>query len=250
MKLETLPIIKQEPFFTDEERSFSKHNIQHIAIIPDGNRRWAKERSLPIVEGYLAGAQSLIKTSLAALELGIPVLTIYAFSTENWKRPKNECDLIFELVDEHLQYYCSSLIESNIRLHVIGDLNPLPQQLKQTIQEVTVKTATATGLDLILPINYGGRDEIVRAFKRLYQTGLFDNLKEEDIQQALDTHAWPDPDLIIRTSGEQRLSNFLIWQSSYAENYTDSVLWPDFSPHHLLAAIETYNQRIRRRGGS
>jgi len=241
------------PFFTEHDL----HDLDplllpnHIAIIPDGNRRWAGEHNVPFVNGYLEGAQTLIKTALAAKELGVKTLTIFSFSTENWKRPEEERSTLFRLVDIHLKFYTKALVESNIRLHIIGNIKKLPKFLQETIHKVSRKTAKGTDLDLLLAINYGGRDELVRAFQKLIFLYGADphNISEEAISQALDTSQWPDPDLIIRTSGEQRLSNFLLWQSSYAEVYIDKSYWPAFSPHHFLHALMSYQNRVRRRGG-
>jgi undecaprenyl diphosphate synthase len=160
--------------------------------------------------------------------------------------------LVMKLFDVHLNFYADSLVKANIRLHIIGDIEKLPPFLQKTIERVTKQTALGTSLDLVLAMNYGGRDELVRAFRKLatlYQTDVIKNISEETVSRALDTHPWPDPDLIIRTSGEQRLSNFLLWQSSYAEVYTESIQWPNFTPSHLLQAIVAYQTRKRRHGG-
>jgi undecaprenyl diphosphate synthase len=248
-ELSALP--QDGPFFSQDELHSIQVRPKHIAIIPDGNRRWAGDHNLPFVNGYLEGAQTLIKVALAAKELGISVMTVYSFSTENWKRPKDEIETLMKLVDIHLRFYADSLVNTNIRLHIIGNIEKLPKFLQETIEEVSEKTATGTALDLVLALNYGGRDELVRAFRKLIT--LYPDrpheISEEEISKTLDTFRWPDPDLVIRTSGEQRLSNFLLWQCSYAESYTDSALWPDFSPHHLLRAVAAYQTRSRRRGG-
>lgn len=248
---ELAPLPQEGPFFTQEELLSIQVKPRHVAIIPDGNRRWAGEHNVPFVNGYLEGAQTLIKTALAAKELGICVLTVYSFSTENWKRPKDETETLMRLFDIHLRFYAESLVNTNIRLHIIGNIGKLPKFLQQTIQEVSERTASGTALDLVLAMNYGGRDELVRAFQKLVTLypHTIQEISEDDISKALDTSRWPDPDLVIRTSGEQRLSNFLLWQCSYAEVYTDSAQWPDFSSHHLLRAVATYQTRSRRRGG-
>jgi undecaprenyl diphosphate synthase len=244
--------LKEGPFFSKAELSSLNNPPKHIAIIPDGNRRWAHEHNVPYVKGYLEGAQTIKEIALAAKELGINVLTIYSFSTENWKRPPEESSTVMRLFDIHLKYYAESLSHAGIRLHVIGDILNLPKFLQTTIKNVCQKTASGSSLDLVFAMNYGGRDEIVRAFKKLftlYHEGKLPTISEETISKALDTSLWPDPDLIIRTSGEQRLSNFLLWQSNYAEVFIDPVLWPDFTPKNLLNATLSYQSRKRRGGG-
>jgi undecaprenyl diphosphate synthase len=247
MELPPLPDQKI-PFFTKEQLQTLKHAPIpfHVAIIPDGNRRWAREHKNSLVDSYLAGAQSIIRTTLAAKELGISALTIYSFSTENWRRPKEEIDLSMFLFDRHLSFYAPFFIEKQIRLHVIGNLEPIPPFLKETICSISKEMVEKSTLDLILAINYGGRDELVRAVSSLLESGR--DVSEETISQALDTAPWPDPDLVIRTGGEARLSNFLLWQSSYAELYTEQLQWPDFSPCHLLQAVIAYQERARRKG--
>lgn len=246
---------QEGPFFTDVELKALQRSPKprHVAIIPDANRRWAQAHCLPFVNGYLEGAQTLIKTALAAKELQIPVLSVYSFSTENWKRPEDQVQMLMQLFDVHLNFYADSLVKADIKLQIIGDIARLPIFLQKTIEEVTKKTEEGTSLDLVLAMNYGGRDELVRAFRKLatkYRNSDIKEISEETVSEALDTYRLPDPDLVIRTGGEERLSNFLLWQSFYAEVYTDSAQWPDFSPHHLLQAILTYQSRARRYGGS
>lgn len=246
---------QEGPFFTDDElSSFHRGKIpRHVAIIPDANRRWAQAHCLPFVNGYLEGAQVLIRTALAAKELGIPVLSVFSFSTENWKRPQEQIQMLMQLFDVHLNFYCDSLIKADIRLQIIGDVARLPGFLQKTIEEVTSKTGCGKSLDLVLAMNYGGRDELVRAFRKLaarYQKEDINTISEEMVSQALDTHCLPDPDLVIRTGGEERLSNFLLWQSFYAEVYTVSSLWPDFLPQDLLRALFAFQSRTRRFGGA
>ncbi len=247
--MELCPLSDQKsPFFTKEQLQAIKHAPvpSHIAIIPDGNRRWARKNTRSLTDSYLAGAQSIIRTTLAAKELGISALTIYSFSTENWQRPQEEIDLSMFLLDRHLSFYAPSLIEKGVRLHVIGNLEPIPLFLQETVKRISAETKGKSALELIFAINYGGRNELVRAFSKLLDSGV--TVSEEAISEALDTAAWPDPDLIIRTSGEKRLSNFLLWQSSYAELYTERAQWPDFLPCHLLQAVTAYQERVRRRG--
>ena len=242
---------QQKPFFSQTELdTLLSHNLpKHVAIIPDGNRRWAIHHNEPYITAYTKGAQTLITIALAAKEIGIPVLTIYSFSTENWKRSQQEAEMFLQLFDTHLSFYAQSLVESDIRLHFIGNTSALPPFLQKTIEHVTMVTAPGKALDIVFALNYGGRDEIVRAIKKVISTQNQD-ISEQTISQSLDTAKWPDPDLVIRTSGEQRLSNFLLWQSSYAETYTDPTLWIDFSPHNFLSAIKEYQSRTRRRGGN
>jgi undecaprenyl diphosphate synthase len=246
---------QEGPFFTDADL-VSLHGTlkpRHVAIIPDANRRWATAHCLPFVNGYLEGAQTLIRTALAAKEIGIPVLSVYSFSTENWKRPEEQIQMLMQLFDVHLTFYADSLVKADIRLQIIGDVERLPLFLQKTIGKVIEKTASGKSLDLVLAMNYGGRDELVRAFRKLatmYRDEDIKEISEETVSRALDTHHLPDPDLVIRTGGEERLSNFLLWQSFYAEVYTDFAQWPDFSPHHLLRAIITYQSRTRRHGGA
>ena len=224
---------QEGPFFSTEDKESLLVIPKHIAIIPDGNRRWANDHNVPFINGYLEGAQTIIKTALAAKELGVPTLTVYSFSTENWKRSEDETSTVMRLFDIHLNFYAESLVQADIRFHVIGDIEKLPLFLQSTIKNVMQKTSHGSSLDLIFAMNYGGRDEIVRAFRKLcslHSKGELPSISEDVISKALDTHLWPDPDLVIRTSGEQRLSNFLLWQCNYAEVYTDQTLWPDFSP--------------------
>ena len=246
------PRSKDGPFFTEEELLSITHRPKHIAIIPDGNRRWSHQHNVPYVKGYLEGAQTIKETALAAKELSISVMTVYSFSTENWNRPPEETSTLMRLFDIHLNYYAESLSHAGIRLHVIGDIPNLPKFLQATIKNVSQKTSSGTALDLVFAMNYGGRDELVRAFKKLitlYHEGKLSSISEETISKALDTSLWPDPDLIIRTSGEQRLSNFLLWQSNYAEVHTDDAFWPDFTPKNLFNAVLSFQSRKRRCGG-
>jgi len=250
MDIDTLPplVAQKGSFFTKEQIEGIERVPEHIAIIPDGNRRWARSHGLSLIDAYLEGAQTLIKTALAAKELGISALTVYSFSTENWRRPKEEIDLLMRLLDRHLSFYAPDLIEAHIRLHVIGNLGPVPSFLKETITSIREKSVEKGCLDLILAINYGGRDEIVRAITSLLEQRK--PISEETISKALDTAPWPDPDLVIRTSGEERLSNFLLWQNSYAQLYTERSQWPDFSPCHLLNAVTAYQRHARHTRGS
>ncbi len=246
---------QEGPFFTEADVESLQYSRlpKHVAIIPDANRRWAQAHCLPFVNGYLEGAQTLIRSALAAKELGISVLSVYSFSTENWKRPEDQIQMLMQLFDVHLNFYADALVSSDIRLKIIGDVERLPPFLQKTIDEVVAKTSSGKSLELVLAMNYGGRDELVRAFRKLATMYRGDDIKEiseESVSQALDTHLLPDPDLVIRTGGEERHSNFLLWQSFYAEVYTDPSPWPDFSPHHLLRAVTAYQSRTRRYGGT
>lgn len=251
--LKKQPLATREgPFYSEKELHSLVHVPNHIAIIPDGNRRWSQKHNVPYVKGYLEGAQTIKEIALAAKELSVHVMTVYSFSTENWKRPPEETSTLMRLFDIHLNYYAESLAHAGIRLHVIGDILNLPKFLQATIKNVSQKTASGSSLDLVFAMNYGGRDELVRAFKKLvvlYHEGKLASISEETISKALDTSPWPDPDLIIRTAGEHRLSNFLLWQSNYAEVITAEELWPDFTPATLLHAALTFQSRKRLRGG-
>lgn len=250
---ETSDRMKHPPEFfsaSDIASISAKPLPKHIAIIPDGNRRWAKSHLLPTLQGHVAGADNTVQIIRAAKELGIGAVTFYAFSTENWKRPTAEIQHLMKTIGEYLDRYCNKLVASGIRLHVIGAPDGLGDTLKEILDTTCHKTAGCTDFDLILAINYGGRDEICRAVKKLIAANINPTLiSQEMISQFLDTKDFSDPDLIIRTSGEMRLSNFLLWQSSYSELYIDTTAWPDFTPNHLLQAVKVYQTRVRRIGG-
>lgn len=258
-----LPIRKSvsdgtERLYTHEEvlQVRKKEMPRHVAIIPDGNRRWATVKGLPFSAGYIQGAYTLIETALAAKEIGVEWLTVYSFSTENWKRPKEEIELLMKLFEIHLEYYSDALQRAKISLQTIGDLNVLPTSLQNTIEKVKKATyQKEREFTLTLALNYGGRDEIVRAIKKILSMrdktdDLLPILSENLFSESLDTKGIPDPDLIVRTSGEIRLSNFLLWQSSYSEVYIENDHWPDFTPRHFKRAIEDYQLRERRLGGN
>jgi undecaprenyl diphosphate synthase len=226
----------------------------HIAIIPDGNRRWAKKQFKDIIFGYSHGAENLITIVQAARELGIKVLTSWGFSTENWKRPKEETDTLMQMMEKYLIENLPKLLANSIRFNVIGRLENLPPSLQKVIEETKAATEGCCELDLVFALDYGGRDELCRAIKKIatdccQKKITPDDLNEEIIGRYLDTWRWPDPDLIIRTSGERRLSNFLLWQSSYTEFFIEEAMWPSFSPKHLLSAILDFQARDRRKGG-
>ena len=221
----------------------------HIAIIMDGNGRWAKRRSLPRTAGHAAGSKKFKEIARYCNKIGLKYLTVYAFSTENWKRPKDEVDNIMKIFKEYLED-AKNFKEENIKVQFIGDRTPLSEDIKRLMKEAELESATATGLHLNIAINYGGRDEIVHAVKRVVTEGIkAEDITEETISNHLYTANQPDPDFIIRPSGEYRLSNYLIWQSAYAEYWFSNILWPDFSTKDLDRAIDDYNKRNRRFGG-
>ena len=227
---------------------------KHIAIIPDGNRRWAKKRLSAIQEGHREGADTLMETVKAAKEIGIKEITFYTFSTENWNRPELEVTALMMLFNNYLESHCEEMIEWGIRLETIGDLKLLPSYLQKTIEETKNLTRECHEITLILALNYGARNELCRAVISILED--YDHMRitkeeidEKRISRYLDTHQWQDPDLLIRTSGELRISNFLLWQISYAEIHIAPVLWPDFTPGHLMNAIVDYQGRERRWGG-
>ena len=221
----------------------------HIAIIMDGNGRWAKKRSLPRSAGHNAGAKAFKEIARYSNKIGLKYLTVYAFSTENWKRPKEEIDNIMNLLRDYLKN-TENFKDENIKVHFIGDRTPLAEDIKELMLKAENDSKNATGLTLNIAINYGGRDEIVHAVKNIIKSGTCENdITEDLISQNLYTATQPDPDFIIRPSGEYRLSNYLIWQSAYAEYWFSDILWPDFTPKHLESAIDDYNKRNRRFGG-
>lgn len=233
--------------------SSNLHLPQHIGIIMDGNGRWAKKHHLPRSAGHAAGSKNFKEIARYANKIGLQYLTVYAFSTENWKRPKDEVDNILNILRDYLKD-AKNFKDENIKVKFIGDLAPLDADIIALIRDAEENSADATGMHLNIALNYGGRDEIVhavRAIAREVADGTLrpDAIDESCIEQHLYTAGQPDPDFIIRPSGEFRLSNFLIWQSSYAEFWYSNVLWPEFKPKHLMAAIEDYNKRNRRFGG-
>ena len=225
----------------------------HIAIIMDGNGRWATARGLPRILGHRAGAQAVRRIVEACCELGVDVLTLYAFSWENWDRPSDEIHELMGLLDEFVRQETPSLLANQIRLRAIGRLEELPDDVLGSLRRAITQTASFHRMSLTLALSYGGRQEIVDAARRLAESVRRGELKPEQIDEArfarhLYTVDMPDPDLLIRTSGEQRLSNFLLWQSSYAELYVTPKLWPDFSKDDLIEAIAEYERRSRRFG--
>ena len=225
----------------------------HIAIVMDGNGRWARSKSLPRLAGHNAGMIALKEIVKRTSSLGVKHLTVYAFSTENWKRPENEVGGIFNLLVHYVERELEELNQNNVKVKIIGDYNKLPKKAVQKIEEALIKTRDNTGLQFNIALNYGSRDEIVRATKLIADKVANNEMKAEDITQSifkehLFTSAIPDPDLVIRTSGEKRLSNFLLWQSAYSEFVFTDTLWPDFTPECLEDAIKEYQKRVRRFG--
>jgi len=226
---------------------------KHIAIIMDGNRRWASRRGLLPIAGHMRGADTLVQTVRAASELGVEVLTVYAFSTENWKRNPIEVEALMKLFKTFIAKQKDSMVEEGVRLDIIGDTFRLPADVKDSFDEVIEATKGGKKFNLVLALNYGGRDELKRAVSAIVEDCLSSKLSKDEINEALissylDTSKWQDPDLLIRTSGENRLSNFLLWQISYSEVFLTEVLWPDFSEQNLLEAILEYQKRVLRIG--
>lgn len=226
----------------------------HVAIILDGNGRWAKKRLLPRNLGHKAGAKAVEDICEDAWNLGIKYLTVYAFSTENWKRPEEEVSALMKLLRNYLVDCIERSNKNNMRVRIIGEKSALSDDIREKIEELEKVTKNNTGLNFTIAINYGSRDEIIRAVKKIGSSLGAGNIKLEDIDSrmiddSLDTAGIPDPDLLIRTSGEERLSNFLLWQLAYTEFYFTKVLWPDFDKKELVKAIEKYNGRERRFGG-
>ncbi|MBR5609781.1 MAG: isoprenyl transferase [Elusimicrobiaceae bacterium] len=221
---------------------------KHIAIIMDGNGRWAAARNLPRSAGHKEGAQAVRRVIEAATELGIEFVTLYAFSTENWSRPKEEIDTLMNLLEKTLDEYQKSAEKKNLRIWVSGEREPLPPQILQKIDKLVQSTAAHTGLTVNLALNYGAQQEITYAVNQLLAQGKT-QISAQDITAHLYQPLLPAPELIIRTSGEQRLSNFLLWQAAYSEFYFTPVLWPDFDKEELKKAVLEYQHRHRRFGG-
>ncbi len=226
---------------------------RHIAVIMDGNGRWARERNLPRIEGHRRGSETVDEIVMACRDLGVGFLTLYAFSLENWNRPKDEVAALMALLKEFLIFKREKMIKNQIRLVSIGDVERLPKDVLQTLRDTEQMTESQDKMVLNLALSYGGRDEIVRAINAVLKekgNGLLkDNfISIKEFSKYLDTSGMPDPDLLIRTSGERRVSNFLLWQSAYTEYYFTETLWPDFSRNHLLQAIREFQGRERRFG--
>lgn len=241
---------KPAPDATDGSR-----RPRHVAIIMDGNGRWATSRGLPRGEGHRRGVESVRTTVKAAIELGLPYLTLFSFSSENWSRPREEVDFLFGLFRRYIRRDVAELHAAGVKITVIGSREGLPADVREMIEEAEKITAANSALNLILAFNYGARDEIARAVAQIaadVRDGKLDAASVTDVTIAayLDTAGLPDPDLVIRTSGEMRLSNFLLWQSAYSEFVFLPVLWPDFTKATLSAALDEYAGRNRRYGGT
>lgn len=225
----------------------------HVAIILDGNGRWAKSKGMPRNYGHIQGAKNVEVVCKAAHDMGIQYLTVYAFSTENWNRPSDEVAALMTLLKNYLSTCLKTAKKNHMRVRVIGDKSGLDEDFQKRIAELEHATRDYDGLNFIVALNYGSRDEIVRAVRRISEKAaqgalLPEDITEETMEQYLDTAGIPQPDLMIRTSGEQRLSNFLLWQLAYAEFYFTPVPWPDFDGEELKKAVEAYNDRDRRYG--
>ena len=238
-----MSLFKKKPKQTDRKIP------THIGIIMDGNGRWAKKRSLPRSAGHAAGSKNFKTIARYCNKIGLKYLTVYAFSTENWKRPQEEVNNIMNILRDYLKD-AKNFKDENIKVKFIGNLEPLDEDIKELIADAEQESENATGLHLNIALNYGGRDEITAAVKKIINEGIkAEDITEDTVSERLYTQGQPDPDYIIRPSGEYRLSNYLIWQAAYAEYWFSDVLWPDFTPKHLEKAIEEYNHRNRRFGG-
>lgn len=250
--VKTLVIVPQDRMM--KENTINPDTLpKHLAIIMDGNGRWAKQKGFLRTIGHENGATAVKRTVEQCARLGIPYLTLYAFSTENWNRPKFEVDMLMKLLVKALKKEVKTLQENNIKLNAIGNLDLLPTAVRKELTEVLDKTKNNTRLTLSLALSYGSRNELIEAVKVIsdkVKNNIIssDAIDESVINKHLYTHNLPDVDLLIRTSGEQRISNFLLWQIAYAELYFCEVLWPDFSNEHLLEALQAYQNRERRYG--
>lgn len=227
---------------------------QHIAIILDGNGRWAKKKGMPRNYGHAQGSKNVERICEDAYRLGVKYLTVYAFSTENWKRPQDEVNALMNLLRNYMKTCLKTAEKNRMRVRVLGDKTALDEDIRGRIGELEEATKNNDGLNFQIALNYGSRDEMIRAMKKMCKDIKADTISLEQIDEKLfetylDTHDIPDPDLMIRTSGEQRLSNYLLWQLAYSEFYFTDVLWPDFTKAELIKAIEYYNSRDRRFGG-
>ena len=227
---------------------------QHIAIILDGNGRWAKAKGMPRNYGHAQGSKNVERICEEAWRMGIKYLTVYAFSTENWSRPEGEVAALMTLLRNYMKTCLKTAAKNDMKIRVIGDIEPLDKDIKNRIRELEAATVNNGGLNFTIALNYGSRDEMTRAAKKMAKDCAEGKLDPEQIDESvfesyLDTHGIPDPDLMIRTSGEQRLSNYLLWQLAYTEFYFTDVPWPDFTKEELAKAIEEYNHRHRRFGG-
>ena len=242
---------------SEEELIFEideKNIPEHIAIIMDGNGRWAKKRNLPRTMGHKAGVETVRKILIEAKKLGVKYLTLYAFSTENWKRPKEEVGALMKLLIQYLKQEVDELDKNEVVINFIGDIEKFPKECVDAIHEAMERTKNNKGVVMNIALNYGGRDEITKSFKELCREVIdgklsIDDINEKNIENHLYTKGMPDPDIIIRPSGEQRLSNFLLWQCAYSEFWMSDILWPDFEEKDLRKAIYDFQNRNRRFGG-
>lgn len=258
MALPPFALESQEPKEVLSREDLSRVHLQkvpqHIAIVMDGNRRWAKAKHLRSMFGHWEGAEVLTDVVRAAVQLGVKTLTVYAFSTENWNRPQSEIEYLMNIFELYLIRKREMMIKEGICLSAIGDLSRLPQSVQEALNQTRLATKNGQKINLVLALNYGGRDEICRAIGKILARHdekkiSSEELTEQFVSQYLDTNPWGDPQLLIRTSGELRVSNFLLWQISYSEFYVTDVLWPAFTPKELLKAVLAYQSRERRMGG-
>lgn len=247
----TLESINTKTIYSNNElaRVDLKKIPKHIAIVMDGNRRWAKQKGLPLMMGHWEGAEALSDIVKGAAELGVKTLTVFAFSTENWKRPKEEVEDLMNIFELYLKRKKELMVGDGVRLDAIGDLTKLPPRVRDALNDTIRATANCDRINLVLALNYGGRDEIRRAVVKMLEEKIEpDQVTEDCIAKYLDTWAFGDPELLIRTSGEMRVSNFLLWQISYTEIISTPVLWPDFTSKELFEAVVTYQNRSKRMG--
>ena len=222
----------------------------HIAIIMDGNRRWAREHRFDVLKGHSQGSNTLKEIAEHAQKIGVDYLTVFAFSTENWRRPQREVNALIELMRRFLMQDLESLISDNVRLRIIGDLAPFDRDLRALFEDAVKQTSTNTGLQLTVAINYGGKQDLMQAMQKMASENPdLKEISEEDLKSALQTSDLPEIDLLIRTGGEYRLSNFILWDSAYAELYFSEKYWPDFTGADLDEAIDNFANRQRRFGG-
>ncbi|MBC8171520.1 MAG: isoprenyl transferase [Anaerolineae bacterium] len=242
-------LIRNTPRITSTDQNLPEILPTHVAIIMDGNGRWATSRGLPRTEGHRQGTENLRRIIRTSVEFGIPILTIYAFSTENWGRPRREVQLLMRILEMVIDRELSELNEEGVQIRHIGELDGIEPRLQRKVRKACETTKHNTRLILNVAFNYGGRDEIVHAIKEIINAGVKpENVTDELVSSYLYTSGLPDPDLIIRTSGEMRVSNFLIWQGSYSEYYATETYWPDFDREDYRAALVEYNRRRRRFG--
>jgi undecaprenyl diphosphate synthase len=234
-----------------DTQSSEKNLLRHVAIIMDGNGRWAKNKNLPTIAGHKAGAQAARKITEAAAKQNIEYLTLYTFSTENWKRDERWVNELFGLLSWYLENEVKYLHKNNVRLKAIGDRNRLPTQIQNHLAKAEEKTKDNTGITVVLALSYSGRDEIIRAANNIIKdakNGTLDSVDATSFEKYLDTYKIPDPDLFIRTSGEKRISNYLLWQIAYTELVFSDALWPDFTEEHFEKAVYEFKNRERRYG--